>query len=306
MKMSKYGFSLIELMIVIAIISILVGVALPQFASMTEDAKRSKAKNDIQTIVSAIHKFMNLEKTRLTNISQLKGKYIANLDTLKDPWGKPYAIDITNGIVLSFGPDGKHSLKCDSTWNDDIYLPYIGLLTLVSAKLAINPENLPDDEAYDILVLKFNRTLSIQSSSEIELDFSSNTAATLDLRENSSIDNDAKNGKIFRWYKKTARNFINESPLKINYIAKCKIVDPGDELYCKFPNGSFGQLTTEYLINITGTKQTPNPFFKGEGGVVAEAAGSPCKIEKYDGFPPDFDKLNEYQSKKLPVMIMLQ
>ncbi len=302
----KSGFSLIELMIVIAIIGILVAVALPQFAKMSEDAKRSKAKQDCQVIVDAINKFNNLEKAKLSSLSQLKGKYISNLDTLKDPWGKAYAIDTGAGIVLSFGPDGKHSAKRDKTWNDDVSLQFIGPLTLTGAMLAVNPENLPDEEAFDILILKFNRSLKPIQAGEIEIDFSSATSAMNDI-SNSSSDSDAKAGKIFRWYEKNPKNFLKgDSPIKKNFIAKCKLSYPGDELYCRFPEGSFGQLSTNFFINITGSKNDPNPIFFAEDGSAAESAGACCQLKKYDGMPPDYAMIDNYMGNKKPNIIVLQ
>jgi prepilin-type N-terminal cleavage/methylation domain-containing protein len=301
------GFSLIELMIVIAIIGILVAVALPQFAAMSEDAKRSKAKQDCQTIVDAINKFNNLEKAKLSKLSQLKGKYIANLETLKDPWGKSYAIDTAAGLVLSFGPDGKHSAKRDKTWKDDVSIQYIGALTLVDVFLSVNPENLPDHEAYDLLLLKFNRALKPLSTGEIEIDFSSATAALNNLDPSSSSDNDAKAGKIFRWYEKSPKNFIKGgSPIKNTPIAKCKVSFPGDEIYCQFPAGSYGQITTDYFINITGSKNDPNPFFVAEDGSRAEASGAVCRIKKYDGIPPEYAKIEDYAGNNEPPIIHLQ
>ena len=104
---NRKGFSLIELMIVIAIIGILVAVALPQFAAMTEDAKKTKAKQDCDTICQAIQKYNSLEGAQVEQLMDLKGKYLTNIDTLKDPWGNSYQIDVIAGAVYSKGPDGQ-------------------------------------------------------------------------------------------------------------------------------------------------------------------------------------------------------
>ncbi len=54
MKSSKKGFTLIELMIVVAIIGILAAVAVPKFAEMLEKAREGATKGNIGAVKSAI------------------------------------------------------------------------------------------------------------------------------------------------------------------------------------------------------------------------------------------------------------
>ncbi|MBI3324668.1 MAG: type II secretion system protein GspG [Candidatus Omnitrophica bacterium] len=51
------GFTLIEMMIVIAVIAILVGVLLPQFRGTQDEAAEQRAKAELRTIATAIESY---------------------------------------------------------------------------------------------------------------------------------------------------------------------------------------------------------------------------------------------------------
>ncbi len=51
------GFTLVELLIVIAIIAILIGLLFPAFKGVQDQAKRTQAKNDLTQIVTAVNAF---------------------------------------------------------------------------------------------------------------------------------------------------------------------------------------------------------------------------------------------------------
>jgi type II secretion system protein G len=56
-KLNKKGFTLIELMIVIAIIGILAAIAIPQFASYRKKAYNSAALSDLKTAKTSLEAY---------------------------------------------------------------------------------------------------------------------------------------------------------------------------------------------------------------------------------------------------------
>src|SRR5262249_27143784 len=54
---NQQGFTLMELLIVIAIIVILMGLLFPAFKGVQDQAKRTQAKNDLTQIVTAVNAF---------------------------------------------------------------------------------------------------------------------------------------------------------------------------------------------------------------------------------------------------------
>jgi general secretion pathway protein G len=78
------GFTLLELMIVIAIIGTLAAIAIPNFIGYREKARNTVAITDIKNIERAILAFVGDNK-RLPNTLVEAG-----LGNPSDPWGKPY------------------------------------------------------------------------------------------------------------------------------------------------------------------------------------------------------------------------
>ena len=55
--MFRKGFTIIELLIVIAVIAILVGIALPRFKGMQDEGKITQAKGELRTLQTAVESY---------------------------------------------------------------------------------------------------------------------------------------------------------------------------------------------------------------------------------------------------------
>ena len=101
----RLAFSLIELLIVVALISALVGVAVPMFQQNLLESKQAKARSDLDTIRGAILQHDAHERPLTgTNLEPLHGTYLQNIP--KDPWGNDYAVDLDVGVIMCLGGDG--------------------------------------------------------------------------------------------------------------------------------------------------------------------------------------------------------
>lgn len=151
-RMNRQAFSLIELLIVVTIIAILVGVALPYYQDYVKETRLTKAKHELDIIKQALIKHDTFED-RLYIASDprvLLGKYLQDLP--RDPWGRDYEIDWLKGQVRSLGPD--HSLD-----RDNITVDYKPPLTLQKATW-VDSDNNRQISPDDMLRLEFSRFIA--------------------------------------------------------------------------------------------------------------------------------------------------
>ncbi len=68
----KKGFTIIELLIVIAVIAILIGITLPRFRGMQEEGNITKAKGELRTLQTAVESYyIHNNNTYPTSLSSL-------------------------------------------------------------------------------------------------------------------------------------------------------------------------------------------------------------------------------------------
>ncbi|BBO87471.1 type II secretion system major pseudopilin GspG [Desulfosarcina ovata] len=124
---NKRGFTLIELMVVIVILGILAGLIVPRIMSRPEQAKRLKARMQIESIGTALklYKLDNgmypsteqglqalVEQPSSGNVPKKwrKGGYLEKGKVPNDPWGNDF-VYLSPGIhddfdIISYGADG--------------------------------------------------------------------------------------------------------------------------------------------------------------------------------------------------------
>lgn len=91
----KKGFSLVELLVVITILSILVSFASLYYANTANEARLVKARQDLESIKNAIKIYrVDTRGQYPPSIDALVGKYLSIKPV--DPWGSPYKLDTVN------------------------------------------------------------------------------------------------------------------------------------------------------------------------------------------------------------------
>ena len=119
----KRGFTIIELLIVIAVISILIGIALPRFKGMQEEGNIARAKGELRTLQTAVESYYihNNNAYPATGSAALQTALAAATPNIinyvpTDPFGGTadyvYVMGGTNSkfyIIYSVGPGGNGS-----------------------------------------------------------------------------------------------------------------------------------------------------------------------------------------------------
>jgi general secretion pathway protein G len=117
----RAAFTLMEMMIVVAILVVLVGIAVPTYMNYLEKAKLKRARADVETLSNAVKMFYADHGEWPQQLIQLvqvpAGKPYVKITALKDPWEQDYQMSPGIGQnmtalgedvpdVFSLGPPG--------------------------------------------------------------------------------------------------------------------------------------------------------------------------------------------------------
>ena len=122
--MRNEGFTLVELLVVLAILGLLVGLAVPQLFKYFSRAKEDAAGVQIEAIAAGLDLFL-LDVGRYPTdqeglralvaqpaaLARWNGPYLSRTSLLTDPWGRPYVYHLTGRANAAYdlytrGADG--------------------------------------------------------------------------------------------------------------------------------------------------------------------------------------------------------
>jgi general secretion pathway protein G len=131
----KAGFTLIEVLLVVVIIGILVGVALPRLGGRKRQAEIAAARADIQNLGTALRLYeldMGEYPSSLEGLvrkpsasGNWQGPYLETGRLPRDPWGRAYVYAYPGKHnphsydLKSLGPDGTDSNDDITNWEDE-------------------------------------------------------------------------------------------------------------------------------------------------------------------------------------------
>lgn len=121
------GFSLIELLIVVAIIGIIASIGIPMLMDAIDRSKQRRSMGDMHSIVTANATYNVDTQSYATALTDLVGSEYLQVLVADDGWGNPFVYNMAGGgdnyTLTSLGRDGAAGPAPPVPWINDPFEP---------------------------------------------------------------------------------------------------------------------------------------------------------------------------------------